>query len=310
MSMSRLISILKHCAFALLIVATVIVALVLYKNDNELSGGLFSNVTPSITDANYNTISKNTPPAITSTPESTKNPTLIVPTDYIIDTKKTPVPTATLVPTATPVPTATLVPTATSVPTATPTATLIPTATPTVTPTATLIPTATFTSSPTATPAATSFSYNENSLNSVIYQLERLNIENEIFDEYNVEKTYDFYNYISLENIDQVKLFEYLKKFYIDVIAHSFEFDFSTPTSGESISVTIKTCLTSAYCPFCGNLKCGYYRENNIKMETLLNSVNLQNVEAANAELLYFLYENTIEGNYSERHFVCCSCGK
>lgn len=288
MSMSRLISILKHCAFALLIVATVIVALVLYKNDNELSGGLFSNVTPSITDANYNTTSKNTPPAITSTPESTKNPTLIVPTDYIIDTKKTPVPTAMLVPTAT----------------------SVPTAPPTVTPTATPMPTATFTSSPTATPAPTSFSYNENSLNSVIYQLERLNIENEIFDEYNVEKTYDFYNYISLENIDQVKLFEYLKKFYIDVIAHSFEFDFSTPSSGESISVTIKTCLTSAYCPFCGNLKCGYYRENNIKMETLLNSVNLQNVEAANAELLYFLYENTIEGNYSERHFVCCSCGK
>ncbi len=307
MSMARLTSILKRCVFVVLIVATIIGALVLYKNNNEPSGGLLPNVTPSITDVNYNnTTSKNTPPAITSTPEvwyistatpeSTKNPTLIVPTDYIIDNKKTPVPTATLVPTATSVPTATPTPT----PTATPTATLTPTT----------LPTATFTTVPTATPTKTSFTYNENSLNSVIYQLGRLNVENEIFDEYNVEKTYDFYNYISLENIDQVKLFDCLKKFYIDVIAHSFEFDFSCVNSTDNVCNNIRNCLASAYCPICGNLKCGYYRENSTKMEEILNQVNLMELEDVNAELLHFLYENTIEGNYSERHFVCCSCGK
>lgn len=172
----------------------------------------------------------------------------------------------------------------------------------TVSPEITAVPEATATP---VIPMDESMYYDELALNSVIAELDKMNVNNEIFDEYDFDRKYDFYDQVSLENINQLELFKVLRSFYIDVIAHSFEFTF---LSQDSTPVGINSVLQTACCGSCGRLKCVHQRENDGQMEILLNNVAASNVEAVNEELLKFFYENTINFSYSERHFLCCSC--
>ncbi len=293
----------KSIMLVILIVILVIFAVILRVNllDDSVHNG-FPDVT---TTPNVNNVETNVPittatpnvpivtvtttasvPNITQTPEvwyfvtvvpTTKVPPTVSPTNKPPEeVLKTPVP-PTNVPTKTPPDiTSTPVVTNTNTPTIAPTSTPIPTKIPVV--------------------------YDENAFNNVENELSKLAVGNEILPEYDSNKTYDLYKYISINNIDPYKLFNSLQKIYIDVIAHSFDFSFDYGNNIEGIHCT----LESAYCEQCGKLKCVYKRENDTKMTWLLSDV--KDVEKVNVILMEFLYSNTIAGNFSERLFICCSC--
>ena len=228
--------------------------------------------------------------------------------------------TATTVPTATPEP----VITATTVPTATPepviTATTVPTATPTpiVTATPTEVPTPVVTASPTEapTPVVTAApatevppKYTKEALETARKELYKLTAGiNEILPDYNANKKYDLYNYISIDQINPNDLFVILKDIYINTLAHSLDFQFDYDNSIEGLEMT----FNSACCSYCGKVKCVYKTENDAKMIALLDSVTSKDIMNANMLMLNFLYNNSYvsEDNVNERLIICCSCSK
>ena len=211
-----------------------------------------------------------TPSAV---PEITNAPSVTPEVIYIATVA--PVPTATFAPVVTWVPTATPVPTATLVPTATPARTATP------------APIVTHSPVSTATPVPTS----DEMLEKFSQELYKMTSgANEILPTYTDSKKFDLYNYVSFEYIDQFKLFEVLKGFFVNTIAHSFDFDFEN-TNNDIVAV-----LNSSYCSECGKLKCVYKTENTAKMNQLLSGVSTSEVARINEALIYYLFENTIAG--------------
>ena len=171
---------------------------------------------------------------ITATPVPTATPEATI--AFVVITA-TPVPTATLVPTATPSPIPTVivteVPTMTPVPTATPTPepTPIPTSTPTLTPTPTL--------EPTRSPAE----IGEINFNTLKTELNKGRVGNDLVFSRNEQKKYDLYNVVSLENINDAALFEYLKEYFTNAIAPWINF---RPTDGsDRLDVLTQTLASS-----------------------------------------------------------------
>ena len=214
--------------------------------------------------------------------------------------------------------------TATTVPTATPepviTATTVPTATPTpiVTATPTEVPTPVVTASPTEapTPVVTAApatevppKYTKEALETARKELYKLTAGiNEILPDYNANKKYDLYNYISIDQINPNDLFVILKDIYINTLAHSLDFQFDYDNSIEGLEMT----FNSACCSYCGKVKCVYKTENDAKMIALLDSVTSKDIMNANMLMLNFLYNNSYvsEDNVNERLIICCSCSK
>lgn len=246
-----------------------------------------------------------TPTAVpTATPVPTSTPTA-VPT-------ATPVPTATFVPTATPVPTKVATPTPTFVPDVTPTA--IPTSTPTIVPT--VVPTTVPTSVPTQVPIVTAVPTQvpvvtvaptkvpgNASLDPLKRELKKTNVGNEIYFSYNLGKARDFYNSIDITGVNHDELYAILEPVFVNVIAHSVNFSFSTGGTAED---NFANTLSSGECYNCGRLILTYNNENTGNMANLM--MRISNKKYANEIMLDFLNEFTAidPENPNTRLFLVC----
>ena len=212
-----------------------------------------------------------------------------------------PVITATLPPviTATPAPIITATPT----PNVTPTPTQKPTDAPTDVPTQapTDAPTEVPTEAPTAAPPTESpEEISDKKINKILGELSHASVAGEVLPYYGNEPKKDFNKYVNTEGINHEKLFKELKKFFVTVVAHSFDFDFQTGSTPESnLYYSLQTGKGSD-----GKLILTYNKDNNAIMEEILNGIT--NYEDANNTMLQFLIENTTSNpqNDNERLFI------
>ena len=229
-------------------------------------------------------------PAINVTPTSI--PTSI-PTMVIVTATPAPIITATPVPTASPVPIITATPIPTAIPTAIVTATPVPTAT----------PTPMITEAPTAPPTQSPEESNRK-IKTIMGELKKAQVSGEVipmFDEPQVRN--DFSKYVDLSGIDHYMLFTELRPFFVNVIAHSFNFDFKTGSSPETnLENSLKSGRGSD-----GRLILYYDKSGNNAaiMDEILCGVT--DYEKANRIMLSFITENTAgtPDNSNERLFIC-----
>lgn len=225
-------------------------------------------------------------------------------------------PTATLAPTVTPTPTTTPitivivtpVPTPTPIPTEVPTATPtpIPTEVPTVTPTSvpTEVPTATPTVEPTATlqiPAVPEEKYI-----SVDRELSKITIMGGIYPDYSSKQSYDLYNYFDINDLDQSRLFEIIRKPFESGIAQWIDMKFA---SGSAIDV-LTNALNSSICENCGRIKISKVPTDSSQITAIFDEIERSgDQETANRILLDYLYRYTRQNpdNYSERLVIACN---
>ncbi len=238
---------------------------------------------------------------VTSNPET--NTPNIMPTE-------TPVIVITPIPTE--VPTETAVVVITPDPTMIPTDTPIPTATPTPTPTPTPEPTAQITNIPTIepTPETTvtpTIQPDEEEKGKLYTELDSLTMGGGIYPEYELNPTYDFYNYVSTDIINQRDLWSILKQTFLDNVVRWFNMDFSNTTDDpiESLSVA----LNSSICEECGRIKIGDNPSNIDAIMGIFSQIDVsEQYKSANNILVNFLYKYTLKNpdNPYERLFVAC----
>ena len=229
-----------------------------------------------------------------------------------------PMPTATPVPviTATPVPTATLAPIViiTPTPTATPTpvvtATPVPTATPTPVVTATPTPAATPTPVVTATPTPTQVITptaipSEENLEKVKAELDKMCVGTDILPARTEAATYDLYEFICTDWVDQKELFDVLSRVFENNIARWINM---TEYSGLDANEILENAITSSICPNCNRPVLKYNEKNCLKFQDTINLVT--DYERANRAMLDFLYYYTISPSYGshERLIIVCNC--
>ena len=237
-------------------------------------------------------------PTATLAPTVTPTPTTTPITIVIVTPVPTPTPIPTEVPTATPTPIPTEVPTVTptSVPTEVPTATPspipteVPTATPTVEPTATLqIP---------AVP--------EEKYISVDRELSKITIMGGIYPDYSSKQSYDLYNYFDINDLDQSRLFEIIRKPFESGIAQWIDMKFA---SGSAIDV-LTNALNSSICENCGRIKISKVPTDSSQITAIFDEIERSgDQETANRILLDYLYRYTRQNpdNYSERLVIACN---
>ena len=237
-------------------------------------------------------------PTATLAPTVTPTPTTTPITIVIVTPVPTPTPIPTEVPTATPTPIPTEVPTVTptSVPTEVPTATPspipteVPTATPTVEPTATLqIP---------AVP--------EEKYISVDRELSKITIMGGIYPDYSSKQSYDLYNYFDINDLDQSRLFEIIRKPFESGIAQWIDMKFA---SGSEIDV-LTNALNSSICENCGRIKISKVPTDSSQITAIFDEIERSgDQETANRILLDYLYRYTRQNpdNYSERLVIACN---
>lgn len=237
-------------------------------------------------------------PTATLAPTVTPTPTTTPITIVIVTPVPTPTPIPTEVPTATPTPIPTEVPTVTptSVPTEVPTATPspipteVPTATPTVEPTATLqIP---------AVP--------EEKYISVDRELSKITIMGGIYPDYSSKQSYDLYNYFDINDLDQSRLFEIIRKPFESGIAQWIDMKFA---SGSAIDV-LTNALNSSICENCGRIKISKVTTDSSQITAIFDEIERSgDQETANRILLDYLYRYTRQNpdNYSERLVIACN---
>ncbi len=230
-----------------------------------------------------------TPWVITATLESTQAPTA---TPWIITATSEP----TQVPTATPwIITATSEPT--QEPTATPwviTATPEPTMVP-PTPKPTDVPPTPKPTDVPPKPTATNVPPSGN-INSLKRELSRANVSNEVMPTYDLGKAYDFLRYVDIDGVSQGEVYDVLSDFFINCVAHSFEFSFG---SG-SLSQTLESAKGSS-----GRLRLTYNKSNTSLMSNLIYGIG-DKIEA-NKVMINWLNDVTVlnPSNTNERLFVC-----
>lgn len=237
-------------------------------------------------------------PTATLAPTVTPTPTTTPITIVIV----TPVPTPTPIPTEVPTATPTSIPT--EVPTVTPTSvpTEVPTATPSPIPTE--VPTATPTVEPTATlqiPAVPEEKYI-----SVDRELSKITIMGGIYPDYSSKQSYDLYNYFDINDLDQSRLFEIIRKPFESGIAQWIDMKFA---SGSAIDV-LTNALNSSICENCGRIKISKVPTDSSQITAIFDEIERSgDQETANRILLDYLYRYTRQNpdNYSERLVIACN---
>ena len=221
---------------------------------------------------------------------------------------------ATLGPTGTPTSTITIVlvtpaPTDTPAPTEEPTATpsLIPSEepTPTPSPVPTEVPTEMPTAeAPTEEPQVTPVP--EKKYARVDEELSRITIMGGVYPDYTSAPSYDLYNYIDVNGLDQSRLFEILRKPFESGIAQWTDMKF---TSGSAIDM-LPFALNSSICEDCGRIKISESSANLSQITAIFDEIEQSgNQETANRILLDYLYKYTKQNpdNYSERLIIACN---
>lgn len=237
-------------------------------------------------------------PTATLAPTVTPTPTTTPITIVIVTPVPTPTPIPTEVPTATPTPIPTEVPTVT--PTSVPTE--VPTATPSPIPTE--VPTATPTVEPTATLQIPAVS--EEKYISVDRELSKITIMGGIYPDYSSKQSYDLYNYFDINDLDQSRLFEIIRKPFESGIAQWIDMKFA---SGSAIDV-LTNALNSSICENCGRIKISKVPTDSSQITAIFDEIERSgDQETANRILLDYLYRYTRQNpdNYSERLVIACN---
>lgn len=277
------------------------------------------NVTPTVT--------PNITPRVTAIPTATPVPTSTPITIKIV----TPVPTQTpvLVEIVTPVPTETVTatptptqvpetPVPTETPVVTPEPTAIPTEEPTTFPTATVIPTEVPTAVPTAiptevptvaptTPQITPIPEDvEKKYMAVEDELLKLTIMGGIYPDYSSMPSYDLYNYIDVNNLDQSRLFKIIRKPFEGGVTQWTDMKFS---SGSVIDM-LSFALNSSICENCGRIKISDAPTDSSQITAIFDEIERSgDQETANRILLDYLYKYTRQNpsNPTERLIISCN---
>ena len=281
-----------------IVLAVVLVAFGI-ANNQRTSPEPTPNVTPRVT-AVPTATPVPTPTPITIrivTPEPTQTPMLV----EVI----TPVPTETVTVTETPtqVP-ETQVPTETPVVTPEPTA--IPTEVPTAEPTATAIPTEVPTVAPTTPPVTQVPEDMEKKYATVEEELKKLTIMEGIYPDYSSAPSYDLYSYIDVNDLDQARLFEIMRKPFESGIAQWVDMKL---TSGSAIDM-LSFALNSSICENCGRIKISESPANLSQITAIFDEIERSgDQETANRILLDYLYKYTRQNpnNPTERLIISCN---
>jgi len=133
-------------------------------------------------------------------------------------------------------------------------------------------------------------------------QLGNMNVANEVLPTYEYGKFYDLYSYIDVSGVNQQKLYDMLKPFVINVVAHSFEFDFNL--QGSTPEDTLMLVLESAK-DETGRLRLTWNSDHTSRMENVMSQIS--DIGKANEIILDWLNDVTIANpdNSAERLFVC-----
>ena len=233
-------------------------------------------------------------PEVIQTVEPTKQPVII----QVVPHSEPPMVTATQTPTQAPTEAPTQVPTEapTQVPTEAPTQvpTEVPTQVPTEAPTEvpTVVPVI-----PTEPPMA------GEKLETVKAQvINKASVAGEVLPTYDYGKTWDLYSYIDVSGIPADQLYGMLRPWFENVIAHSFQFDFSFVgnTSEDTLLLVLETAKADN-----GMLRLTWNGDNTAAMQRIFAGIT--NYDAANQIMLNWLNDVTVANpeNTAERLFVC-----
>ena len=286
----------------IVIIILLVITLTFNLKKDDISPETTENVTASPTPEPTEVATADTPTSVyvvvvTSNPET--NTPNIIPTEtpvIVITPIPTEVPTETAVVVITPDPT--MIPTDTPIPTATPTPTPEPTAQITNIPT--IEPTPETTVTPTIQP-------DEEEKGKLYTELDALTMGGGIYPEYELNPTYDFYNYVSTDIINQRDLWSILKQTFLDNVVRWFNMDFSNTTDNPIESLSIA--LNSSICEECGRIKIGDNPSNIDAIMGIFSQIDVsEQYKSANNILVNFLYKYTLKNpdNPYERLFVAC----
>ena len=276
----------------LIMVIAIVIAFSAPKSDNDEIRYVYVTVTPE--------------PVITYTP--TVEPTPTIRPIYVIRVTNDP----TVEPTAVVTEAPTVEPTAvvTEAPTAEPT--VVVTDAPTISPTAvvteapTAEPTPVITVAPTKAPSFVIVEKPDSS--KLEAELKTLVMMGGIYPEYTLVATYDLYDYIDVEGMEEDVLFNALRKPFEDAIANwtDMEFDFF------ELSVNrLSKALESSICKECERVKIINHPENADMISKTFDEISKKGeMDKANKLILDFLFANTIKNpdNPNERLFISCDC--